>query len=42
MRHLVASLEGRERRRAELMQAIREVDPAVLAAAAERLRAAMR
>jgi predicted DNA-binding protein YlxM (UPF0122 family) len=35
-------LEGKERRRDELMRAIREADPAVLEAAAERLRAAMR
>lgn len=35
-------LEGKERRRDELMKAIREADPAVLAAAAERLREAMR
>ena len=35
-------LEGKERRRAELMRAIREADPAVLEVAAERLREAMR
>ncbi|MFP6860090.1 hypothetical protein [Pseudomonas sp.] len=35
-------LEGKARRRDELMKAIREADPAVLAQAAERLREAMR
>lgn len=35
-------LEGKARRREELMKAIREADPAVLEAAAERLREAMR
>lgn len=35
-------LEGKARRREELMNAIRSADPAVLAEAAERLREAMR
>jgi len=35
-------MEGKARRREELMKAIREADPAVLAEAAERLREAMR
>lgn len=35
-------LEGKARRREELMNAIRAADPAVLAEAAERLREAMR
>lgn len=35
-------IEGKARRREELMKAIREADPAVLAEAAERLREAMR
>lgn len=35
-------VEGKARRREELMNAIRSADPAVLAEAAERLREAMR